>query len=184
MEESPLQNYKARQTALLGMLFALSMALSFVESMLTPFFGLMPAMKLGLSNIVVMYAVLFLNRRSALYLVLLKALFALLTRGVTAGFLSLCGGALSLAVFCLLLALPFTITGYIFSVSGALAHNCGQLLGAAALLSDKMAITYAPMLLIAGLIVGSCTYMVSRLIFPAVKRIIPPKSKAESKITF
>ncbi|MFZ2594868.1 MAG: Gx transporter family protein, partial [Gemmiger qucibialis] len=184
MEESPLQNYKARQTALLGMLFALSMALSFLESMLTPFFGLMPAMKLGLSNIVVMYAVLFLNRRSALYLVLLKALFALLTRGVTAGFLSLCGGALSLAVFCLLLALPFTITGYIFSVSGALAHNCGQLLGAAALLSDKMAITYAPMLLIAGLIVGSCTYMVSRLIFPAVKRIIPPKSKAESKITF
>ena len=135
-----MQNYKARQTALLGMLFALSMALSFLESMLTPFFGLMPAMKLGLSNIVVMYAVLFLNRRSALYLVLLKALFALLTRGVTAGFLSLCGGALSLAVFCLLLALPFTITGYIFSVSGALAHNCGQLLGAAALLSDKMAI--------------------------------------------
>ena len=124
-----MQNYKARQTALLGMLFALSMALSFLESMLTPFFGLMPAMKLGLSNIVVMYAVLFLNRRSALYLVLLKALFALLTRGVTAGFLSLCGGALSLAVFCLLLALPFTITGYIFSVSGALAHNCGQLLG-------------------------------------------------------
>ena len=184
MEESPLQNYKARQTALLGMLFALSMALSFLESMLTPFFGLMPAMKLGLSNIVVMYAVLFLNRRSALYLVLLKALFALLTRGVTAGFLSLCGGVLSLAVFCLLLALPFTITGYIFSVSGALAHNCGQLLGAAALLSDKMAITYAPMLLIAGLIVGSCTYMVSRLIFPAVKRIIPPKSKAESKIIF
>ena len=159
-----MQNYKARQTALLGMLFALSMALSFLESMLTPFFGLMPAMKL--------------------YLVLLKALFALLTRGVTAGFLSLCGGALSLAVFCLLLALPFTITGYIFSVSGALAHNCGQLLGAAALLSDKMAITYAPMLLIAGLIVGSCTYMVSRLIFPAVKRIIPPKSKAESQITF
>ena len=160
MEESPLQNYKARQTALLGMLFALSMALSFLESMLTPFLGLMPAMKLGLSNI------------------------ALLTRGVTAGFLSLCGGALSLAVFCLLLALPFTITGYIFSVSGALAHNCGQLLGAAALLSDKMAITYAPVLLIAGLIVGSCTYMVSRLIFPAVKRIVPPKSKAESKITF
>ena len=136
-----MQNYKARQTALLGMLFALSMALSFLESMLTPFLGLMPAMKL-------------------------------------------CGGALSLAVFCLLLALPFTITGYIFSVSGALAHNCGQLLGAAALLSDKMAITYAPMLLIAGLIVGSCTYMVSRLIFPAVKRIIPPKSKEESKITF
>ena len=179
-----MQNYKARQTALLGMLFALSMALSFLESMLTPFFGLMPAMKLGLSNIVVMYAVLFLNRRSALYLVLLKALFALLTRGVTAGFLSLCGGR----------AFP----GCVLPASGIAIHHhrlhfFGQrgtgaqlrpAAGAAALLSDKMAITYAPMLLIAGLIVGSCTYMVSRLIFPAVKRIIPPKSKAESKITF
>ena len=172
-----------RKLTTLSLLAAIALALYAVESALAPIVPI-PGIKLGLSNIVVMYAVLFLNRRSALYLVLLKALFALLTRGVTAGFLSLCGGALSLAVFCLLLALPFTITGYIFSVSGALAHNCGQLLGAAALLSDKMAITYAPMLLIAGLIVGSCTYMVSRLIFPAVKRIIPPKSKAESKITF
>ena len=38
MEESPLQNYKARQTALLGMLFALSMALSFLESIAYPVF--------------------------------------------------------------------------------------------------------------------------------------------------
>ena len=179
-----MRSQKSREVAWTGMLFALAIALSFLESAITPLLGLMPAMKLGLSNIVVMYAVLFLNRRSALYLVLLKALFALLTRGVTAGFLSLCGGALTAVVCCRMLPLPLTLTGYIFSVSGALAHNCGQLLGAAALLSDKMAITYAPMLLIAGLIVGSCTYMVSRLIFPAVKRIIPPKSKAESKITF
>ena len=107
-----MQNYKARQTALLGMLFALSMALSFFESMLTPFFGLMPAMKLGLSNIVVMYALLFLRTRTAVLLVVLKALFAFLTRGTTAGFLSLCGGALSLAVMLVLLHLP--VSSYIF----------------------------------------------------------------------
>ena len=136
-----MQNHKARQTALLGMLFALSMALSFLESMLTPFFGLMPAMKLGLSNIVVMYAVLFLNRRSALYLVLLKALFALFTRGVTAGFLSL-WGALSLGVFCLLLALPFATTGYIFFRQGhwrTTAASCQP----QCCFRIKMAITYA-----------------------------------------
>lgn len=179
-----MRNHTARQTAFLGMLFALSIALSFLESMLTPFFGLMPAMKLGLSNIVVMYAILFLNRRSALYLVLLKALFALLTRGVTAGFLSFCGGIVSFAVFCLLLALPNAPTGYIFSVSGALAHNCGQLLGAAIILSDKMAITYAPVLLIAGLIVGSCTFIVSRQLFPAVRKIVVPDSTRASRIIF
>ena len=80
---------KAKEVALLGVLFALAMALSFMESALTPLLGLLPAMKLGLSNVVVMFALLFLPRRQALLLAILKAVFALLTRGVTAGFLSL-----------------------------------------------------------------------------------------------
>ena len=88
------------------MLFALAIALSYLESLVSPLLGLMPAIKLGLSNIVVMYALLFLRTRTALLLVVLKALFAFLTRGATAGFLSLCGGALSLAVMLVLLQLP------------------------------------------------------------------------------
>ena len=90
-----MRSTKAREVAWTGMLFALAIALSFLESAITPLLGLMPAMKLGLSNLVVMYALLFLNTRTAAELVLLKALFALLTRGPTAGFLSLCGGVLS-----------------------------------------------------------------------------------------
>lgn len=88
---------------------------------------------------------------------MLKALFAFLTRGATAGFLSLCGGALSLAVMLVLLQLP--VSGYIFCAGSALAHNLGQLAGAAVLLSSAMALGYAPVLLAAGLIVGgiSCT---------------------------
>ena len=38
---------KSIQAARLGMLFALALVLSFVESMLVPVLGLMPAMKLG-----------------------------------------------------------------------------------------------------------------------------------------
>ena len=87
-----MRSQKSREVAWTGMLFALAIALSFLESAITPLLGLMPAMKLGLSNLVVMYALLFLNTRTAAELVLLKALFALLTRGPTAGFLSLCGG--------------------------------------------------------------------------------------------
>lgn len=41
------------------MLFALAIALSYLESLVSPLLGLMPAIKLGLSNIVVMYASLF-----------------------------------------------------------------------------------------------------------------------------
>lgn len=176
-----MKHQKSHEVALTGMLFALSMALSFFESAIAPMLGLMPAMKLGLSNIVVMYAVLFLRRRTAFCLVVLKALFACLTRGTTAGFLSLCGGTLSFLVFCLLLALPIPVTGYIFSVSGALAHNIGQLLGAAVILSDKMAMAYAPVLLVAGLIVGSLTYGISHALFPALLKVAPQVEKKTGK---
>ena len=76
-----MRSQKSREVAWTGMLSALAIALSFLESAITPLLGLMPAMKLGLSNLVVMYALLFLNTRTAAELVLLKALFALLTRG-------------------------------------------------------------------------------------------------------
>ena len=122
-----MRSQKARETAWTGMLFALAIALSYLESLVSPLLGLMPAIKLGLSNIVVMYALLFLRTRTALLLVVLKALFAFLTRGATAGFLSLCGGALSLAVMLVLLQLP--VSGYIFCAGSALAHNLGQLAG-------------------------------------------------------
>ena len=88
---------KTRRIALSGLLFALAMALSFMEGTLTiP--GLLPGMKLGLANIVVMYALFFMGPRQALVLDVLKALFVFLVSGFTAGLLSLCGGLLSLLV--------------------------------------------------------------------------------------
>ena len=166
-----MRNQKARETAFTGMLFALAMTLSFLESLVSPLLGLMPAMKLGLANIVVMYALVFLRGRTALMLVLLKALFSFLTRGATAGFLSLCGGLLSFLVLCLMLHAPFSVTGYIFSACGALAHNLGQLLGAALLLSSRLALGYAPALMVAGLAVGAVTALLSRTLFPMLGRI-------------
>lgn len=179
-----MQSRKAQTVARLGMLFALAMALSFFESTITPFLGLMPAMKLGLANIVVMYALVFTRRRYALALVVLKAAFTFIVRGATAGFLSLCGGGLSWLMLCILLSLPFPVTGYIFSVCGALAHNIGQLLGASVVLSSALALGYAPVLMAAGLVVGSITWWVARGVFPALKRFSREEEAKTDKILF
>ena len=57
---NPKRGRKTHEIALSGLLFALAMALSFVEGTLViP--GLMPGMKLGLANIVVMYALFFMG---------------------------------------------------------------------------------------------------------------------------
>lgn len=164
-----MQKEKTRSIARLGLLFALAMVLSYLESLLTPVLGLMPAVKLGLANIVVMYAILLLGAKPAAALMLLKAAFAFFTRGATAGFLSLCGGALSLFVVLILLKLPLAPTPWILSVSGALAHNIGQLCAAAVVLSDAMALAYAPILLCVGVIVGTLNCWLLRGVMPALK---------------
>ena len=166
------RNYqKTRHIALSGLLFALAMALSFIEGTLAiP--GLLPGMKLGLANIVVMYALFFMGARQALVLDVLKALFVFLVSGFTAGFLSLCGGLLSLAVMWVLYyLLPVRPTWFILSVCGALSHNIGQLLGAGLILSSAMSLYYAPVMLVLGLVMGALTSLTLRAILPALGRL-------------
>ena len=162
---------KAKQVALSGMLFALAMALSFAEGTLTiP--GLLPGMKLGLANVVVMYALLFMGEKQALTLDLLKALFVFLVSGPTAGFLSLCGGLLSLLVMWALYdLLPLRPTWFILSVCGALAHNVGQLIGAGFLLSSALSLYYAPVMLVLGLVMGGLTALILRALLPALEKL-------------
>lgn len=165
------KNSKAKHVALSGLLFALAMALSFMEGLLViP--GLLPGMKLGLANIVVMYALFYMGTRQALILDVLKALFVFLVSGFTAGFLSLCGGLLSLLVMWLLYyVLPVRPTWFILSVCGALAHNIGQLLGAGVIISSSLSLYYAPIMLIMGLVMGAFTSITLRAVLPALGRL-------------
>ena len=162
---------KTRHIALSGLLFALAMALSFIEGTLTiP--GLLPGMKLGLANIVVMYALFFMGPRQALVLDVLKALFVFLVSGFTAGFLSLCGGLLSLLVMAVLYyVVPVRPTWFILSVCGALAHNVGQLLGVGVIISSSLSLYYAPVMLVLGLVMGALTSITLKALLPALGRL-------------
>ena len=162
---------KTQEIALSGLLFALAMALSFIEGTLViP--GLAPGMKLGLANIVVMYALFFMGARQALYLDLLKALFVFLVSGFTAGLLSLCGGLLSLLVMWVLYyLLPVRPTWFILSVCGALAHNIGQLLCAGVIISSSLSFYYAPVMLVLGLVMGALTSITLKALLPALGKM-------------
>ena len=162
---------KTRRIALSGLLFALAMALSFMEGTLTiP--GLLPGMKLGLANIVVMYALFFMGPRQALVLDVLKALFVFLVSGFTAGLLSLCGGLLSLLVMWVLYyLLPVRPTWFILSVCGALAHNIGQLLGAGVIISSSLSFYYAPVMRVLGLVMGALTSITLKALLPALGKM-------------
>ena len=83
---------KAEHIALIGLLGALALVLGILENLLPPLPGMPPGAKAGLSNLVTMFAAGAIGLPAALFIAAIKGLFAFLTRGVSAGLMSLCGG--------------------------------------------------------------------------------------------
>lgn len=157
---------KAKKIALWGIMGALTLAISFLEGFWElPF--LPPGARPGFSNIVTVLAALTVGIGGIFYLTALKVLFALLTRGVTACLLSLSGGVLSGTVTFLLIKSkkkPFSLLGV--AISGALAHNAGQLATACFLTQTQALWLYGPALLVFSLISGGLTGTVLKLTAP------------------
>ena len=162
----------AKNTAFTGMLFALALSLSYLESLTTPLLGLPPGVKLGLANIVVMYALLALSRRQALLLVVLKAGFALLVRGLPGGALSLAGGLLSLGVMVLLMLPKHRPSVWLLSIAGAICHNLGQLV-VVQLWMGGVTFYYMPVLLLSGVAMGTLCALLLRTLLPAMEKFHP-----------
>ena len=157
------------QTALL---FAMTVVLMVVESLIPPIPSMPPGIKLGLSNIVVMYCLFYMGKKSAFTILALKSLFVFLTRGATAFFMSFCGGLCSIFVMILLLALKKRSVSYIIiSVCAATAHNLAQLAVSSVLLASSMVFYYGPVLIISGVVMGLITGTVLKVMMPAMKRL-------------
>lgn len=181
--EITVENVRAgtRRLTMLAMLLAIMMALSAVEHMLPALPMLPPNLRLGLANIVSMYTLFFLGKRPAFLLAFLKSAFVLLTRGVIAGALSLCGGFLSLLVIIVMdLISKKRFSMLILSISGAIAHNLGQLNMASVLLGTNMVFGYFPVLIISGIVMGSITGTLLRVVMPLFHRIVPNKTTGDN----
>lgn len=153
-----------------GILAAVAIALSAEEALFPALPFLPPGAKPGFSNLACMLAAGGMGLGPALSVAVCKALFAGLTRGVSAGLLSLCGGMLSTVVtFLLLKGRRF---GYIgIGIAGAVGHNLGQL-GAAALLLTPAVFGYLPWLLLFAALTGTLTGLLFGLLEPRLAALL------------
>lgn len=147
------ERMRGRKTALYGLLVALALVLSYVEAQIPAFF-VVPGMKLGLTNVVVLAALYRLGGRDALILNLVRIVLVAFTFGNLFSMLySLAGGILSfLAMAAGKKSGKFSIVGV--SVLGGVAHNIGQILVAMAVLENRNLAWYLPFLLASGLGAG------------------------------
>lgn len=152
-----------------AVLTALALALSVAEGLfpLTILFPL-PGLRLGLANLVTVYALYALSGREALLILLARCLLGALVGGnLTALAFSLTGGLLALGTMALLRRIPaLSLLGV--SVGGAAAHNTGQILAAMAVLGSRAPLLYLPPLLLCSIVTGGVTGAVSILLLRQV----------------
>ena len=159
---------KSKNIALYGLLVALALVLSYLES-LVPMSFAAPGVKMGLPNIAVVFALYRLRFRDAAVISLLRVVLASLLFGnVFSLAYSAAGAVLSLLVMLQLFhGGKFSATGV--SVAGAVAHNVGQILVAVFVLETGRLVYYLPVLCISGVVAGICIGLLSALLVKRIK---------------
>lgn len=163
---------KASKVAQYGLIIALALVLSYLESLIPPL-GV-PGVKLGLPNLAIVFALYRLGFKDACVISLVRVVLAALLFGNGAALAySAAGAVLSLAVMGLLKKTgKFSSVGV--SVAGGVAHNAGQILVAMALLETARLAWYLPVLWVSGTVAGVLIGIVSGEL---VKRVPPMEGR-------
>ena len=164
---------KTKKLTALALSVALAMILSFVESQI-PAFVAIPGVKVGLANIVVVYALYRIGWKEALLVSGVRVLLISLLFGSAASFFySLAGALLS---FCGMLLLKKTdrFSTVAVSVAGGVLHNAGQIAMACILLETNVIRYYLPFLVLSGTLAGIAIGVISAVM---IKRIDPERKK-------
>ena len=158
---------RTRKLAVAALLTALALVLSYLEALI-PLSLAVPGVKLGLPNLVVIFALYRLRPGAAAGISLLRVALAGLLFGNGLALAYSAAGA----VFSFLVMLGLKQSGKFgcvgVSVAGAVAHNLAQILTAALLLETGRLVWYFPVLCLSGTVAGVCIGLLAALL---VKRV-------------
>lgn len=158
-----------KKVAYAGMMIALAFVFGYIENVaIRDVF--IPGIKIGLANIVVIVALWKFGNKMAFTVSIIRVVLSGATYGNAYSFVySVSGGMCALILMIVLKKYTnFSVKGV--SVAGAVAHNVTQLLVAVILLGNKwLFVSYLPLLLISGVIMGLVTGLIGTTV---MKRMI------------
>lgn len=162
-----------RRTAELGLMLALALILSYVESLIPFSFGI-PGIKLGLPNLIVLLLLYekpnTVGEREALLVNVLRiVLSGFLFSNLYAILYALAGAAFSFSAM-LLGRRSKRLSMIGVSVLGGVFHNVGQLLVAMAVVETLAVAYYVPFLIVAGTVTGAVLGIAGTTLMPYLRR--------------
>ena len=161
----------ARRITLLALLTAIALTIFMAEAQLAPVFAV-PGIKLGLANIVTVYAVFVLGGQDALLILVARVFLGAMFAGQMMTVLySMGGGLLAWAAMLGLKKLLSREQIWLCSPVAAVFHNIGQLLVAAAVMKTWAVMAYLPYLLLAGIAAGLFTGLCAQFLIRHLERL-------------
>ena len=158
---------KTKKLTVMALLTAIALTIFMVEAQIPPLVPL-PGVKLGLSNIVTVFAVFALGSKEAAAILFCRIFLGSIFAGnFSSIFYSAAGGAAAILVTILLRKILTRKQLWVAGVSGAIAHSIGQVGMAMLLTGTPGLIVYLPMLIaisiVTGLFTGLCAqFLVNR----------------------
>ena len=162
---------KTKKITYMALLTALALIIFVLESYI-PVPVPIPGVKLGLANIITLYALWTLRPREAFIILITRIVLGSIFAGQLMSLLYSLGGGL--LCFILTLASRRVLSEqqiWISSVIGAIAHNVGQILVAIAVTSTPSVAVYLPLLLISAIVTGCFTGFAAQQLYLHMKRL-------------
>lgn len=161
----------AKRLAELAVLTAVSLIIFIIELQIPNPFPI-PGVKLGLANIITVYAVYHYKAYETVMIVAVRLLLGSVFSGNIAALIySASGSALCLLGMLLLRRVIDEKHIWLASVFGAVLHNTGQILAAIIVMQTVQLMAYYPFLLVSGCLAGLFTGLCAQLIIPRLRKI-------------
>ena len=161
----------ARRITRDALLLTAALVIYLLEAQLPPLAPL-PGVKLGLANIITVYAMFRVGAKDALAILLLRVLLGSLFGGNWMAFAySLAGGIFCYAAMLLLRKVLTEKQIWVASAVGAIFHNIGQILVAMALFRTAAVAVYFPVLVASGVVTGVFTGLCAQLLAARLDRV-------------
>lgn len=149
---------KTKDITTVSILTAIAVVISIIESYFTFLSSIIPGLKLGLANIVIVFALYKYDFKTAISISLVRVLVVALVRtGFGINFLfSLAGALCSVIAMALVMKTKLSVIGV--SALGSVCHSIGQVLVGMIVLDNYNVIYYLPYLLLfsipTGILIG------------------------------
>ena len=145
-----------KKLVFMALLTAIALTIFVLEAQIPPLTPI-PGIKLGLANIVTIYAVFTLGPSPAAMILLSRIILGSLFSGGMTIFYSIAGGLCCYLVMLVMRKLVTEKQIWVCSVLGAAAHNLGQITVAVFITQTPSVVAYLPILLVSGILTGLFT---------------------------